>query len=247
MKEFHLAICDDDQRYAESIRRTATEYLASQNLTCSVQMFCSGKQLVEQCILGELPQIHLLFLDIEMDEMDGITVKDFLSKRAEVKRIVFLSSHVEMIQMAFGLRVIGFLHKPAEEREIRRYIDIVRNELDSSQTIAYENNGVTEYVESEEIMYIMAEKDYSCISRHGKQETRWIRMTLKQWELLLPADRFVRVHKSYIVNLAHIKTMGSEKLLVGEERTSIPLGRRYSQAVKGAYMEYIMKIGSDRV
>ena len=82
----------------------------------------SGEDLLRDCISGTLGRVDLLLLDIEMGDIDGITIKNRLGKQGNVKNILFVTNHAEVMQEAFGINVVGFLNKPVKEASRTRKV-----------------------------------------------------------------------------------------------------------------------------
>lgn len=231
---FRLAICDDDQRFAQSEEQIARDCLEQIGMDYEILQYSSGEELIGQARQGLLPEIQLLLLDIEMDGTDGIEVKEFFSMRTEVKRILFTTSHSEAMPMAFGLRVIGFLVKPFDREALTKRIRTVVRELAADELITYEDSGQTKTVHLEDIRYIQGEKQYTLLYCAGR-EPELIRKTLKEWEALLPKESIIRVHKSYLVNLAHVKRIESAELIMRDAGEVIAVGRSYKDTVRNQY------------
>lgn len=243
---FRLAICDDDERFAQAEERIAKECLERTGMDYEILCYSSGEELIGQARQGVLPDIQLLLLDIEMDGVDGIEVKEFFSARTEVKRILFTTSHSEAMPMAFGLRVIGFLVKPFDREALAKRIQIVVRELAADTRITYEDSGEMKSIQLEDIRYIQGEKQYSRLYCTGR-EPELIRKTLKEWEVLLPEESIIRVHKSYLVNLAHVKRVESTELIMRDAGEVIAIGRSYKDTVRNRYALHQMRIVRGRV
>lgn len=244
---FRLGICDDDEGYVrqeEEVVRSCFEELGQ---PYEVVHFSSGEELIGAAAEGHLPLLQLLLLDIEMQDVDGIQVKNYFSNRPEVKRILFTSSHQEAMPMAFGLRVIGFLVKPFDREELARWIRVVIRELGADELITYEDGMQPKRIYLEDIRYIQGEKEYSYLHRTGEQEPELIRKTVKGWEKLLNQPCMVRVHKSYLVNLAHVRRIEAAELVMKDTKERIPIGRTYRENVRKQYMTYQMEIARGRL
>ncbi len=74
---FRLAICDDDDGYAERIQATTENYLKRIGQEYAILRFSSGEELIDACEQAKLPEVHLLILDVEMKQINGIEVKNF--------------------------------------------------------------------------------------------------------------------------------------------------------------------------
>ena len=244
---FRVAVCDDDSRYAEGVMKMAADCLEEIGQTYEFLYFPTGEALIEACEQLKNLDIHLLILDIEMGQMNGIAVKDVLTKRNEVKRIIFLTNHKEAMPMAFGLRVIGFLEKPVGKERLNQWIRVVLGEMEKNTELSYQNNREEQTIRQESIKFIQAEGDYTLLYRVDCDASELVRQTMKYWEKKLEGSSIIRVHKSYFVNLAHVKKIGNMELIMDDEVLRIPVGRTYRDKVRENYQIYQMELARNRV
>lgn len=116
-----IGICDDKPKEISIVEDICKKCLNG-NSECSYIHFNSGREVLDYSKNKENSRIDLLFLDIEMDEMDGIVVKNELMKNNMIWRIVFVTGVDQKEVDAFGLKVIGYIQKPATQERINRYI-----------------------------------------------------------------------------------------------------------------------------
>lgn len=235
-----IAVCDDEKKIRVLLEHMIQQYGASKCHNIEIYTFASGESLLKWC--EEFQQdIHLLFLDIEMEGMSGLEVKDLLRDKENVKRIVILTSHTESMQMAFGLKVVNFLEKPMDYSTMEKMMDVVWEELGETRWIEYKVGKTNQGISSENIVYIRSVKDYSIICNEQGEETSLITCKLKDWESQLKGLSFIRIHKSYIVNLAYVVDVRQQvDLSISGE--SLPLGRGYRESAREAYETYLRKL-----
>lgn len=223
-----IAICDDEQFYREGIRKACGAILSEANV--DYLFFESG-----EAFLQTDKNVDLLFLDIEMQDMDGIEVKDRLEQLGRKTRIVFITGHDERMQEAFGERVIGFVKKPVSElavkQVIRRFLC-----LKSKRKVEWEEAGVFYSVNAEDIDYVEAQDKYTYVV--FEQGQYLVRRTMREWERLLPEDEFCRVSRSFLVNLKLIEKVGGELSIRGKK---ILISRKAKPLIWEKYKQYIRK------
>lgn len=237
---FRIGICDDSSIDRGRIKEISGEYMSGRGISHEFVEFTKGEELVEYCKNPDAGEINLLFLDIEMEEMDGIKVKDKMVNESGVRRIIFVTSHADKMPMAFGLKVVAFIKKPIDVSCMERHLGSIVQEWEENIQVTYEGLKGLENIEIENIRYIKAVKDYTYLYIVGSRDYIWTKYRLKQWEEKLSGKAFVRVHRSYFANLQHITKMKSDVTIRGEEKP-IPLGREYRDEAKKAYMAYVMK------
>lgn len=244
---FCVAICDDDYRYAEWVTKMIEECLKEMGQAYVLRYFSTGEALIEACEQEKNLDIHLLILDVEMGQMDGLTVKDVLTRRSEVKRILFSTNHREVMPMAFGLRVIGFLEKPVREEDLDKWIRAVLREMEENKELSYHNDGEDKTIRQESIKFIQAEGDYTLLYNTKCDIPELVNKTMKYWEKKLEGSSIIRIHKSYFANLAHVRKMRSMELIMDDEVLRIPVGRTYRDKVRENYQIYQMELVRNRV
>ncbi|MDR2775003.1 MAG: LytTR family DNA-binding domain-containing protein [Tannerella sp.] len=174
----------------------------------------------------------LLFLDINMPEISGVNIAKSLEKETLV---IFMSAHREYAVEGFELDVIEYLLKPfcferfmkaytkAEERFLSGRTVPVAESTHEGKTISFKYNYQNIQLPLSAIIYIEAFDNYIKIITSAK--TYMPVMTMKTIQTLLPAEDFVRIHKSFIVAVGKIKSFNSEKVVT--DRKQIPVGRRF--------------------
>ncbi|MDR2680075.1 MAG: LytTR family DNA-binding domain-containing protein, partial [Tannerella sp.] len=161
----------------------------------------------------------LLFLDINMPEISGVNIAKSLEKETMV---IFVSAHREYAVEGFELDVVDYLLKPfgfdrfmkayakAEERFLSKHTKPVAEPTHDGKIISFKYNYQNIQLPLSAILYIEAFDNYIKIITSAK--TYMPVMTMKTIQSLLPAEDFVRVHKSFIVAVGKIKSFNSEKV-----------------------------------
>jgi len=193
----------------------------------------------------------IMLLDIQMPELDGFGVLDFLDAPPPT---IFVTAYDEYAIQAFEVNAVDYLLKPVTKKRLFDAIDkakiyIQRKELWESKAtrilnhvrsqevskIAINSKDEVKLLSVEEIFWIEADGDYASI--HTANNYLFYKKNLKILESRLPSDLFLRVHRSYIVNLREIKELissaaGSRYRLKMVDDTEIPVSRRKARKVK---------------
>jgi len=172
---------------------------------------------------------HLIFLDVEMPEMSGL---DMLAN-LDIKPLVILTtSHKEYALDGYEYEIVDYLVKPvtlprflkAVSKAERRFENLfLGNKHGNGNYIFIRKEGVINKVPIGEVLWVEAMGDYVTI--HTKDKKHIIHASLRTIESKLPADEFMRVHRSYIVHIGNIKTVEGTSIYI--ENTAIPLGALY--------------------
>lgn len=191
----------------------------------------------------------LLFLDIQMPKLDGFEVLDLLDPKPKV---VFVTAYDEYAIRAFDVHAVDYLLKPFTAERFARVIEHAVEALGAPgaqqdeavraavemrkplQRIAFREAGAIEVVPVARIDYIEAQDDYVQVASRGRKHLK--QQTLGELEKLLDPSRFVRVHRSYLVNvesLARVEPYAKDsRIAVLRDGTRIPVSRSGYERLK---------------
>lgn len=226
-----IGICDDEQTFREQIKLLLEQISRENGLQYELWEYESGMDFLDR---GE--EIDLLFLDIEMEGISGIQLKDYLQEGGDI-RIIFVTSHVEGMSEAFGKNVYGFLEKPLDAGKMEKYLLRVWQDIQEERVLVLKGVQGEIAVKEKDIFYFESDKKYSRMV--GREEEFFCDMGLQQLEEILEPKSFFRCHKSYLVNLGNISDANQSIRLKNGE--SIPVSRRRAKELKDAYLSYIIR------
>lgn len=226
-----IGICDDEQLIRDNIKGICTKFAGDNNKAYEILEFNDGDE-----VLRAEKYIDLLFLDIELKNCSGIELMNKLLKNNKVWRIVFVSSHDEMIMDVFGVKTLAFVKKPFGYNEISKWLEVVYNELDSDFIVDLEEIKDRRLLKASEILYIESKGNYSEVAL--EDEKLLTRRTMSKWEDILKKGDFLRIHKSFIVNMDYISQVNNDVILKNEEILTI--GRSYKKSVIIDYNNYVL-------
>lgn len=235
----------DDEAPARAIVR---EYLGDYPQFVVAAECANGYEAVKA--VGE-HRPDLIFLDIQMPKLDGFEVLDLLETKPQV---VFVTAYDEYAIRAFQVHAIDYLLKPftaarfaevvahAEEMVRRREGESRENVASATssirkplQRIAFRDGATIDVVPVQRIDYIEAQDDYLHVWSRGQRYVK--QQTLGELEALLDPTRFIRVHRSYIVNLeslARVEPYAKDsRVALLKDGTRIPVSRAGYERLKG--------------
>jgi two-component system, LytTR family, response regulator len=220
-------IIDDNQ-----MARTAMRQLASQIQDLTVVGECS--KAIEAYNLMQSQQVDLLFLDIEMPEMTGLELTRHLGDKKPI--IVFTTSKKEYAAEAFELNVADYIVKPVTPPRFIQAVEKAREIFNSNQEsvsieekefVFIRDSGILKRMLIEDILFMEAMGDYVKIFTQLKFHA--IHTTLKNVEERLPAAKFLRVHRSYIVALNKIDKIEEGVIIINSK--AVPVADAYRSAL----------------
>ena len=189
---------------------------------------------VEGVSILQKRKIDLIFLDIQMPEINGL---QFIKTLRNPPAIILTTAHREFALDAFELDVMDYLLKPISfERllravnkfyELRMVPDVIpAKPADGAKFIYLKSDRKTLKVLLDEILYIESLDDY--VQIHLPDRVIVTRENISNLERSLPKDRFVRVHRSFVVSTSRIDIITSEFVEINKKQ--IPFGRVFKQA-----------------
>lgn len=170
--------------------------------------------------------VDLLFLDIEMPVQTGFDMLDVLKTRPQ---IIFVSAKTDYALKAFDYAAVDYLHKPVSKdrfnKAVQKAIDLHQLKKDGPEEegefIFVKSNLKNFKIYINRIKWVEAFGDY--IKIITEDDSHLVLSTMKSFESELPSERFLRVHKSYIINIDKVQNFNSKFAEIG--KTKIPLSR----------------------
>ena len=191
-------------------------------------------------VLMSRRDIELIFLDIEMPEMDGF---DFLSSLENPPHIIFVSGSEEHAYNAYNHNGVDYLLKPISYARFCRAVEKIMKYYSGrsmpvgagEEEIFIKKASTLVRLKLKEILYVEALENY--VSVITKDEKYTIHFTMRAIEQQLPAGLFVRIHRSYMVNKSMIRSISENSLTiyVGNTPKALPVGKSYRDSI----MNYI--------
>lgn len=223
------------------------EPLALDLLACYVRktpfLHLVGKYASAVQAMAEMPRgerIDLLFLDIQMPELDGLEFSRIVEAET---RIVFTTAFGQYALDSYRVNALDYLLKPisytdflqAADKavrwfELKRRVDTPRPMEESEQCIYVKSDYKLVQVRLDDILYVEGLKDYVKIHLESQPKSILSLVSLKVMEERLPANRFLRVHRSFIVQKSKIRVMERGRIVFGKE--FIPVSDSYREALQ---------------
>lgn len=230
MKPLKCIIVDDDPLSREALRNSIGQHP-------DLRLEGSYHNALEAKMALAKKDLDLVFLDVEMPEMTGF---ELLNSYKNIPQVVMVTSNKNHAFEAFRYDVTDFISKPLEHTRFSQAIDRVLKYAQSMPQRVEEHNlviksdGVLIKLNSSEIDYVEAMGDYIKVVLADTNHV--VHSTMKAFITQLP-ESFLRVHKSYIVNLDKVLEI-DDSYLVGEY-FNLPVSRSYKNDVKTKFKEFL--------
>ena len=184
-------------------------------------------------------QPDLVFLDVQMPDMDGFTALKAVPEPHDFY-VIFLTAHDEHALRAFEAEALDYLLKPVDPDRFERALERAKEQIELRrrtpeppprylQRILVEKNRRESFLRVEQIDWVEADRNYMCL--HSGGETYTIRGTIERLSKLLDPSQFARVSRSAVVNLDRIKEMQpwfhGERRIVLKDGSELTWTRRF--------------------
>ena len=217
--QYKIAICDDEPLHIDKIRSILLDE--------ETDNYTKPANLLNAITAGK--RYDVLFLDIMMPEIDGISLARELRELDEDMLIVFITSKIEFMQTGYEVKAFRYLLKDQIDTglpKIRK--DIEKELLDRADTyFTYEFERKTYRYPCRDILYL--ESNLRRIILHTNRDTAALYGKLD--DLAIKYPMFVRVHKSFLVNRRHIRSI-SAGVVVLSNGDVLPISRKYADSLE---------------
>lgn len=216
----HIAICDDDRPLTGTVEQLLLRVAAEQGITINCEVFFDGASLLKAVIEQQMC-FDLIYLDIEMGDMNGIHTALALRERELPALIVYMSGHEEYLKELFCTEPFRFLSKPLDETEFCSVFHAACERIrkrggyftyfckKASHRIPF--NRITCFESTGRIVSIH-------LSENGEEQTGFLhhrfygKMNDIEKQVASMNGRFLRVHQSFLVNFDYIKALSSTEI-----------------------------------
>lgn len=220
MKTISCIIIDDEE-LARTLLATYVAKLSYLKIKGSFENALDALPIIKN------EKVDLVFLDIQMPEIRGT---DFAKLLPASTQVIFTTAYSDYAIEGFELKALDYLLKPIR---FERFVDAV-NRMEVSKTseeadfITIKSGYDLNKVKLSDILYVESESEYVMFYLKNRKILSYL--SLKKLENTLPPNSFMRVHRSFIVNVNHVSGLKGRDLIVGEKL--IPVSTRYYEQVK---------------
>ncbi len=226
--KYKIAICDDSQADRNYIQDLTLAWVKERRIDASISPFSSAENFLFQ--YQEEKDFDILLLDIEMGEMDGVSLAKTLRKDNETVQIVFVTGYSDYISEGYEVEALHYLMKPVKEMKLKEVLDRALDKLSKNEKVLnLEVGGEMARIPVYQIRYLDVQANYVTI--HAKEDYT-IKKTLSQVAAELD-DRFYKVGRSAVVNLTYINRVTKTDIYL-KDGSQIPLPRGAYEGVNRA-------------
>ena len=221
----------DDEPLALQQMESYVKKITYLELVAACQSAIDAKEVLEK------HKIDVMFCDINLPELSGL---DFVKSLDNPPMVVFTTAYSEYAVEGFQLEAIDYLLKPFGFDDMKRAADKVKKRYDALRTLQEvsqidEDDAIflkTDYkivrINISHIRYVEAMSEYLRIYLTDYPRPIIVLLSMKKMEERLPSRSFMRVHRSYIINLKMIQEISKNRILLGDD-IEVPIGDSYRE------------------
>lgn len=231
-KKICIGICDDKPEAIFELQKYIEEDMKRRKEDWEIRSFSSGGRLLQK-----IEELSIVFLDIEMPELDGIETGREILKRNPDCRIVMATGIVGRFKEAFQIRAVRYVTKPFVKEEVEEALDAALGKVWEQKTIELSLKRISYQIFQREIVYVRAINGYTEYAVNGK----WMRkdITLEEAVHLLDSKIFVQISRQFIVNLAYVQNYKDGILWLDNKKFQV--SRRLKKRFEQMYIEYDLR------
>jgi two-component system response regulator LytT len=226
-----IAVCDDEELFRIEFKSVLDKVLI--NAEYDIDTFSGGSSLYEAFLKNPF---DLVFLDIEMPGIDGITLAKRLRAVSENVQIVFLTSHIEYALEGYEVNALRYLVKPVDMNKLSEVLKYIQDKKNNSRQIMIKQEGEDIVIDISDIIYMESmDKNVRIVTSKSEYITRY---NISDYEEELKNSGFIRIHRGYLISLSKVKKIVKNDVVMDGD-ISLPVSRSNIKTLKDALYAYV--------
>ncbi|MCL2052698.1 MAG: LytTR family DNA-binding domain-containing protein [Lachnospiraceae bacterium] len=230
-----IIICDDHHQFISILDGYIRDYIEKLDISYEIISYSSGESL----IASNIDDVDVIFLDIAMPGLDGIETARILRRRNSQFILVFVTAYLEYVVKGYGVNAFSYVLKQDIGKVFNSLMDDVLDKVGLFKPkISFDFiNGRDSFL-TEELIYLESRKHKVLFHFSDKNKiTRHLYGKLDLIQKELPNKEFVRIHKSFMVNLIYLLDI-KHKTAFLINGTVLPVSQRYLKEAKNEMVVY---------
>lgn len=226
-----IALCEDDQLQRELVKNYIDRSLLNRNY--EIFEFKSGEELI-----ANYPQkLDILFLDIQMEEINGMDAAKKIRTFDNNVEIIFITGIWDYVQEGYEVRAYRYIIKPIDFNSFKTQLNICIKEIENQKrpSIVVTYKGEVNKIDIGSIVYIETDNRNTLI--HTKEKSYRSNMGISKLEKYLEGSTFFRCHNSFLINLEYINKIGQDSVFL--EEYEIQVSRHKMKKLKIQFTSFL--------
>ena len=222
-----IAVCDDEVIECCNMAKRIREIMEEMKIPCIIRQFRNGGELLQA-----LESFDIVFLDIIMQDLDGMKTAQAFRKKASDKILIFVSSSREYVFEAYDVEAFQYLLKPVDDRKLKSVLQkaVFKTESRSQEFIIVSRERQKKKLFLDDIYYF--EIKGRIVDVHGPEGIFAYYEQLGELEDKLQGYGFFRCHKSYLINLKYVDGYNRQEVILENGEKIVIAKRRYDRFVR---------------
>ena len=230
----NIIICDDDKTSVDKLSQLVKEYCQQSNMDYTLSAYTTGGDL----LAGDIASCHLLFLDVDMGEENGIAIAHEIRKTNKDVIIVYVSGYVQYAPAGYNVKAFAYILKNDLDGLFKTTMDDVVKQLDF-RGMVYKVKTIDGEISLplKNILYIESFDKITETHTNLPQSKYTVRQPLTDAVKQLADKGFLQIHKSYLVNMQHITKLKNYTIVL-TDGTPLPAAQKRWKEIMQAYLEW---------
>ena len=233
----NIAVCEDQVVQINLLNAKIKNWARENYIDISIDNFPTAESFLFEW--SEYDKYDIIFLDIKLSKMSGVELSNIIREKNKTMDIVFVTGFFKYALHGYRVGALQYLMKPIKDTDLYFCLNKALCRISDNNKrsiIIIETTKENIRLDYNEIYYCIAFSPYIDIHTNSKKIT--LRKKISEMGNDLPTKYFVRCHRSYIVNVKHIKSITKSKVLLSNG-IKIPISRGKYKEVNDAFIDYI--------
>ena len=239
MEAIPIAICDDEILLLPQLTAVIRDSFNKAGNPVAAESFSTAASLLREIYAGKRYSVY--FLDIDIPEQDGISLGEQIMEVQPDAILCFVSAREDMILDTFRVRPLAFVRKSRFSEDMDKALRVILGQIrkpEEKETLITDDLGHVHTLFLGRVIYVEAKDKYqNIVSVDGSD---LLRIAIRQLEEALVPHHFVRIHRSYLVNLRYVYRIDASEIIL-DSRVTLPLSRHRRREIQEAFLAYTRK------
>lgn len=235
MKNIRIAVCDDERFARDTVASAVKSIFEEHKIQTEIQIFFSAMELADYC---STHVFDLIYLDIEMPEMNGIKLGKLLRESSYSTDIIYVSNREDTVFQALKIQPFGFVRKGYFMKDLQdvtsSYISCLNKRQNEKKIVVITSEGY-QNIPFSLIRYFEGSGTYQLMYIKNKKVPLQIRSRMVNLEKELEPEGFLRIHKGYLVNFLYISRISATEVIM-DQNEMLPISRGKGQKLKSRFL-----------